>query len=82
MSADPFRKPIDALLDISGPQDAEVREAAFALFNDPNRAASVANYLPRFISDRIECRQRLLELLTTTKPFEAGHVLDGVSGAW
>lgn len=70
--------PIQALLDLIGPQDTELRETVFALFDDQSRSASVANFLPRFITDRNECRQRLLRMLTPACPFYVSNILDGL----
>jgi len=67
-----------ALLDLAGPDDPESREALLSFISDEKHTGSVANYLPKLIHDRADCRDRLLHLLETAHGFDVAHILEGL----
>jgi hypothetical protein len=70
---------IDALVDLSGPDDAEVRAAVIIFMSDEKRLSSMANFLPLFVKDATACREKLLSLLLEENGFDFGHVLSGLA---
>ncbi len=69
---------VQALYDLAGPNDSETKKAMLSYISEEKYIGFAANFLPQVISDRDQCRKRLLQLLDTASGFDISHILKGL----
>jgi len=72
--------PVSTLLEVWSMQDEEVSKALTALANaDSEQVQYIASYLPQIITDKNECRKKLLDIGRLKKLFQLDFLLKGFS---